>query len=450
MVLPAFGFGAGDFITAIRLINKAAKGLRDTGGAASSYQETALELSSLESVLKRVERLQPTTSTADIVEKIQLCSLTCQLPLARFIQKIKKFEARLGAKAATDDRGKPIQRMRSSGRKLHWAVVIESEASKLKSSIAPQLQTIDLLLQLESLQRASDSNQATNEIRDHAKKLLSSVDELKNFISMKVATQDEVADLTPLIEGLSLQQSQKLNEVIDVSKAARSVLTELQSKSEGQEAVLRDIEQRLDSGPATGPPSQSLKSRQESGHGILATDVSIHTGAVALQLYLILVALRTSITEILLMFLCLLPAAQRFLRSIRTIARSPKLLLNDNIQLEDALGRTMSLPFEHFKYWPVLEARLKEAFVGLPGELFVKENQFHILNMRAEGDLILTKKNWSRAISSGAKLAMSIHFPNTIFRERSCPRCQFGEVVPPVGRWTQWYARINGSSVDIC
>jgi hypothetical protein len=51
MVVPAFGFSAGDFISTIGVIARVAKALRDTDGAATYYQRTYLELQQLESVL---------------------------------------------------------------------------------------------------------------------------------------------------------------------------------------------------------------------------------------------------------------------------------------------------------------------------------------------------------------------------------------------------------------
>jgi hypothetical protein len=81
MVAPAFGFGAGDLVKAIELIGTVSKALRDTDGAATSYQQASLELSILQGVLNRVQALEVTAENADIVEAIRLCSLTCETPL---------------------------------------------------------------------------------------------------------------------------------------------------------------------------------------------------------------------------------------------------------------------------------------------------------------------------------------------------------------------------------
>ena len=48
---PAFGFSAGDFVSAIGLIRKISKALREVGGASSGYQHAIIELKGLEHAL---------------------------------------------------------------------------------------------------------------------------------------------------------------------------------------------------------------------------------------------------------------------------------------------------------------------------------------------------------------------------------------------------------------
>jgi len=53
----SFGWSAGDIVSCISVIHKVSKGLRETGGAASSYQESAAFLSSVSVTLKGVETI---------------------------------------------------------------------------------------------------------------------------------------------------------------------------------------------------------------------------------------------------------------------------------------------------------------------------------------------------------------------------------------------------------
>jgi hypothetical protein len=48
---PAFGFSAGDFITAVRLIVKVSEALKESGGATEDYQDVMQELGALELIL---------------------------------------------------------------------------------------------------------------------------------------------------------------------------------------------------------------------------------------------------------------------------------------------------------------------------------------------------------------------------------------------------------------
>jgi hypothetical protein len=63
MAAVPFGFSVGDFVASIELIHKAAKALRSTSGATKQYQQTLLDLELIESVLRRVQGLSPTSAS---------------------------------------------------------------------------------------------------------------------------------------------------------------------------------------------------------------------------------------------------------------------------------------------------------------------------------------------------------------------------------------------------
>jgi hypothetical protein len=92
MAAVPFGFSVGDFVASIELIHKAAKALRSTSGATGHYQQTLLDLELIESVLRRVQGLSPTSASQETIQKIQLCGRACHVPLDHFLQKAKKLE----------------------------------------------------------------------------------------------------------------------------------------------------------------------------------------------------------------------------------------------------------------------------------------------------------------------------------------------------------------------
>ena len=85
MVVPAFGFSAGDFIAAINLICTVSKALGEVHGAGTQYQQARIELSLLEDVLRMVQGLELTTENANTVEKIQVCAHMCRVCLLRVL-----------------------------------------------------------------------------------------------------------------------------------------------------------------------------------------------------------------------------------------------------------------------------------------------------------------------------------------------------------------------------
>lgn len=446
MVAPAFGFSVGDFVQVIALIAKAAKALRETDGASSNFQQASVELASLHSVLTKVQSLQPTVQNGELIQKIHICGLTCHIPLARFIEKIRKFQAHLGADGCFAKSTKTSQHIKRNFRKIQWSVSFEKELAKLRASIGPQMHTIEMLLQLESLERIQESQDVTSSTHEHAEKLLQSVDNVKTFIAGTVATKPEIARLPLLLDGFAIQQNRKIDEVLKATAATWHAVNDLQAKAVLRENLLRWEINRI----GITSPSEAVSLPMPSNETIITaipgivtqhgTDETVHGSVMELRFSSVLLAARKGIMELMMMLLCLFPAIQHLLRTFATVSKAPTLLLQDNIHLEDALGRTMSLPYEHFRYWPVLHARLRNAFVGAPGEEKVKLNQFHIMNMNARGELVLTRNNWDRSVFPGSRLAMSMLYQDVHFEDQICPGCSAAEASRGQERntWNQW------------
>ncbi|OAP61585.1 hypothetical protein AYL99_03788 [Fonsecaea erecta] len=55
---------------------------------------------------------------------------------------------------------------------------------------------------------------------------------------------------------------------------------------------------------------------------------------------------------------------------------------SDFIVFEDALGRTISLPYQWFRHWETFEGLLRAKFKGVPGETKVLEGQYHLIETK--------------------------------------------------------------------
>ena len=162
---------------------------------------------------------------------------------------------------------------------------------------------------------------------------------------------------------------------------------------------------------------------------------------------------------------------QSTLRTLTVISRLPSMLLSSNILFEDALGRVVSLPYEHFKHYPVSHpfqkklkdsyfkvflARLQCEFMGTPGEQRVVRNQFHIM-LEPSNQYISNDTDWINLVKPRTKIMMSMIFERVGFRERwwrampRCPQCK-GSKEFRLARQVRegnirWYA--SGSSLSL-
>lgn len=124
----------------------------------------------------------------------------------------------------------------------------------------------------------------------------------------------------------------------------------------------------------------------------------------------------------------------RRLRCRHQLAQSPSLLLDSNINQLNALGRPLSLPFEHFRYWFVMGMRLQEAFSGLPGGDRTRSGGIHPVNMQDNGNSVLTKGVWANTVRPGSRLALFILFQEIAAEQRACPVCSYAN--------THWHSDV--------
>lgn len=136
----------------------------------------------------------------------------------------------------------------------------------------------------------------------------------------------------------------------------------------------------------------------------------------------------------------LYPMILSYARTLTTICRSPTLLLSNNIQFEDVLGRHYSLEWEHFKHWKVSSSTfrseiksdviqifrsfLEVQFEDCAGEDEVVKEQYRILDARSYGE-VLDRRAWGNLVP-GMKLVMSIMLTNISHLETEMTRCPRG------------------------
>lgn len=120
--------------------------------------------------------------------------------------------------------------------------------------------------------------------------------------------------------------------------------------------------------------------------------------------------------------LLLFPQLAVYFRVLRSIPRSASLLLRDNIEFEDVLGRIHSLQFEQFRHWRVFKSLLLCTFENVPGRDKVRKGQYSLVNAKVQGQ-ILNAANWNQLVRPRAEIIMFVKMVATESVLGSCPRC---------------------------
>jgi len=139
-----FGFSAGDIAIAIGLLSKVYKGLKETGGSASEYQDVSEFLRGLILTLQHLQRLQVDCCDPSLVKAIQALSEAALKPIFELLEEIKEYDSSLRAGAAAGQ-------FRSSFKKGQWTLRVPKKIEKLKADITVKLKPIQLLMESESL-----------------------------------------------------------------------------------------------------------------------------------------------------------------------------------------------------------------------------------------------------------------------------------------------------------
>ena len=138
-----FGFSAGDFISAIQLVQKICETLKTVGGASSHYQRVLVELNGLSNVLHAVQKIRPTEEDVGQIDALRAMVHACQLQLNDFFTKLEKYRRSLTPFSQSNP-------LLTAPRKTQYAVTMEAETEKLRACVAANLIYINMFLQAHS------------------------------------------------------------------------------------------------------------------------------------------------------------------------------------------------------------------------------------------------------------------------------------------------------------
>lgn len=235
------------------------------------------------------------------------------------------------------------------------------------------------------------------------RKILTCTDGLSNELRRFSTAVTEMERLVPVLVENELQ-SRIRQEILEDKDQVSEILAVIQEIRPFLEPL------RLSLRPPTGarPSTRNLVAALSRS---LATDIAWTYQAV--------------ITKFLCLFkmlLCLWPQLVLLSRLLRSIPRSITLVLEDNIEFEDALGGFHSLQFQYFKHWDIFERMLQHQFQSKPGDAKVAEGEYRLF--RCNNRIFdLNAANWNHCIRPGMKILMSLKVSNLGKEPGLCPLC---------------------------
>ena len=134
-----FGWSVGDIAAAINILVKISKGLQETGGAASQFQQVVQDFEALKLVLEFIEDLNDNDAEFHIATALCSRSQSSQHVLGDFLAGVAKYETSLGY-----DPGSIWHH--GVFRKTQWVLLMTKEVRKLQEALEPQMQSVNLLL----------------------------------------------------------------------------------------------------------------------------------------------------------------------------------------------------------------------------------------------------------------------------------------------------------------
>ncbi|KAF2116622.1 hypothetical protein BDV96DRAFT_31469 [Lophiotrema nucula] len=142
MVAPAFGFSAGDFIAAVKLIGQVAKALQETDGATEDFRMLQQELSQLQAVLEHIQSL-PLESGGSMTHynTVRGMALTIQHLLRALLDKMEAYRPALAP-------GSLAAKWRKAKGQVQWTLGMQNEVVKMRGIVTMEIVSLTTLILL--------------------------------------------------------------------------------------------------------------------------------------------------------------------------------------------------------------------------------------------------------------------------------------------------------------
>ncbi|KAI0451866.1 hypothetical protein F5B21DRAFT_485364 [Xylaria acuta] len=426
----SFGWSAGDIATAVTVVYNLIQALDSCDGAAGDYRET---VSFLQDLKRTLEPLQTFTAWnayptygRDIGEHVG----HIKGPVEQFLSATRRYEPGLGARAQDGHHRHVV-------RKLQWHIFMSKKVLGLKKKIESHMRIIDTLMQRLTLDMVWTTQQK--------------LPDTLRATFQETLRPELITVLQECLPPLNLMLLENYQEAQSISRGAQdSRFPELyEGLSSDVEEIKRRIgnpkitKQRIESclqGDATKTRQKVLSGAEDpkldlngdfgridqSSNRTRRTSATISQESLQEVYYLVFLYLGHFLQN-------LFHVLSRLVQPSRALM--PTLLAKYNISFLDAIGRPPRiLPYEHFRYFEVLQAFIRNEFKDLPGSAWVDRGRYLILSLA--NDRVLNEHNWGSTVVPGTTVAMSMlvqkrYEPSLNLNEGCCPESSCS------GTWTR-------------
>ncbi|KAG7426057.1 hypothetical protein Forpi1262_v012485 [Fusarium oxysporum f. sp. raphani] len=389
MTVPAFGFSAGDFVSAVKLIVDITQALKDTGGAAGDYLQVLADLNLLKDVLSHLHQQQTGVtrqrSSNPFAEHARKQADLTLSTLANFLDLISKFDASLGPQRSS-------AWYRGVGRKAQWALVYSKHVDDLRSRIGTQIQTLNLVTQLQE-----DDHNDLDELNSQL-----NIIKVQNEQVITQLQERRIISIEELREQLSLLDLQDDEHQPGNAPAPPQVIEDSQS-SASHRPVVADVEESdinatttLGDQPSTSPRQDMTSQQEETTQTLLPK---------------LLRAVIRDLHNLIMKAWLLFPGLMRhYSRLCTSMSMPPLLVLAENISFEDVLGRQTTLQYDFFRHWANVDMFLNKQFENCPGQQYIAKKQYFFLGADAATNKLNSNVEvaWQAMARPGCQISMSI------------------------------------------
>lgn len=413
-----FGFSVGDFVTVGKLIGQIVRELREVSrftvddcrrmvdnklkidGAASEYQWIVIELRALQRALDQLQTLQPAKHELLQLTSIRATVLACQRPLRNFLDKISKFERRLGTfnTAGSKWSGFP--------RRVQFGFLFKEDIKELRSALASHIGTINVLLMTQSVasisiaekDRERHASSLENTILAHRQLLRNVDDRVGDCLTQQWHTQIRLRNQDAILVALDDKIGSTSDQVCSQAASIQCLQTAANSTQEQTKSILRIVTDALDLLTSGMLQIHQIAQQLQSMFRICVTFTA---------------EMRRTMAKVMELFVNIQALLQRI---DRNLPARPFLPI---VQFTTALGDTIALPLQLCQQWTTFTELLNVVFINKPGQHRVQLGLYSVMNARS--GKFLNNESWQHAVMADDHLSMSIILDNLTGSVGNCP-----------------------------